>query len=380
MALVVLFQNCSSPPQQDEVDPLTQAASKLDFAYDAIPDQIAYMSCAAAPVGTFDTSAYFSFRAGAYRTGGLRLNDTFRTTQGKKPPESQASLLTASPANNDTNLQLAIRKLDNFQTMYTSTGTATAGQDFMNILEPLGTVDLSDILVRLDSASRVKYLRNGSVYGSRFEGSLFFTGNPTLAGSIRSALKNDAFMALTFSQAPPNGAGNGTPTLARSPRDVVEGSTANPYTQVYGKGFYIRFAQPTLGGVAANVNYPQNVIREVAEFNLLSSTDRTGVATWSCPDTMKFRIVLPQDVKSGKIVCTMAADPALPTSDLAIIRNQLRPEDWYVDMTNRCIVPKKSTNTCYGSGVKNVQYNISQACTEGVDPACVNYASVCYRN
>ena len=95
---------------------------------------------------------------------------------------------------------------------------------------------------------------------------------------------------------------------------------------------------------------------------------------------MKFRVVRPEDVKAGRVVCAIAPDPAIPTSDLLIVRNQFRVEDWYVDMTNRCIMPKKSPSTCYGSGVTTVQYAINQTCTEGGNPACVHYASVCYRN
>lgn len=381
--LVLVYQNCSQSLETNGDSAFASEAAKVDFAYDAVPDQISYLSCAAAEVGTFDTSAYFSFRVGAYRMGGIRLSDAFRSNLGKKPLDRQVSLLAASPANTATNMQISIRRLDNFQMMYTSSGVAKIGEDFADVFERLGTEDLSDILVRLDPTARVRYLRNGTVYGSRFEGSLFFTKNPTLAGSIRSALKNDAFLGLTYSQSPVDSSGSSSgasSTLARSPRDVVEGSTANPNTQVYGGGFYIRFSQPTLGGVAANANYPQNVLKEVSEFNLMNSTDMAGSSTWTCPDAMKFRVVRPEDVKAGRITCAMVADPAVLTSDLAIVRNQFRVEDWYVDMVNRCVVPKKSPATCYGSGVTTVQYAINQTCNQGADPSCVHYGSVCYRN
>ncbi len=381
LLLVLAFQNCSEPPPYDEQDRLASEADKVDFAYDAVPDQLSYMSCAAAEVGTFDTSAYFSFRVGAYRTGGLRLTDAFRTQQGKKPAEKQASLLTLSQANSGTTMQIAVRKRDNFQAIYTASGAAKNGEDYMSLLEPLGALPLSDTLVHQEPSTRVRYLRNGNVFGSRFEGSLFFTKNPTLAGSIRTALKNDAFLGLTYSQQQSDAGGSiGVGTLARGPRDVIEGSSANSSTQVYGKGFYVSFAQPTQGSVAAQSGYPQNVIREVSEFNLLSSADRTGVTSWSCPDTMKFIIVRPEDVKAGRATCAMAPDPAIPTSELLIVRNQLRVEDWYVDMANRCIVAKKSPATCYGSTVTTVQYAINLACTEGGNPACVHYTSICYRN
>ena len=374
--LVLAFQNCSQPADVDAQAVAASEAAKIEFGYDTSIDQISYMSCAVAEPGTFDGGAYYSFRFGAYRSAGLRLNDSFRLNHGKKPPEKQASLLTESPANTATNIQFAIRQLANFQVMYTATGTSVRGQDYVNILEALGTYDLSDLLVRLDPAARVKYLRNGTVFGTRMEGSLYFTRNPTLANSIRTALRNDAMLAQTYSHA---GQGSTSDTLARSPRDVVENSAANPYTQVYGRGYNLKFAQPTVGATASNANFPNVIMREVSELNLVSTSDRTGLSTWTCPDTMRFRIVRPEDVKANRVTCAMAPDPAILTQDLSIVRNQLRVEDWYVDMTNRCVVPKKAPATCYGN-VASVQYDITQTCSEGVDGACVSFVRTCYRN
>lgn len=365
-----------------EEDELASEAAKVDFAYDTVLDQISYMSCAVADNGTYDVSAYFSIRAGAYRDGGgIRLTEGFRQAQNKKSTEKQAALLMESAANSHTSAQLAIRKLDNFQIMYTSTGNATVGQDFSNMFEALGTMDLSDVLVRVNPTARIRYLRNGTVFGSRMEGSLYYTKNPTLAGSIRNALRNDAFLAQTYSQVPQNQTGSSSnDSMARSPRDVFEGSTANPYTQVYGRGYNLRFAQPTIGTTPSHANFPNVILREVSEINLLSSSDRSNMGTWQCPESMRFRIVRPEDIRANKVTCSMAPDPAVLTADLAKVRNQIKVEDWYVDMTNKCIVPKKSPSTCYGAGVANVEYDITKTCTEGVDPACVSFATVCYRN
>lgn len=376
-ALAFGFQNCSQPNIVDSEKAAAAALAKVDFAYDASIDQITYMSCATADVGTYDAGAYFSFRVGAYRNAGLRINETFRAANGKKPPEIQAELLTESPANISTSIQFAIRQLANFQVMYTSTGTSVRGQDYVNAFEPLGTTDLSDLLVRIDPSQRVKYLRNGNVFGSRLEASLYFTKNPSLANSIRTSLRNDAMLAQTYAH---TAAGSTSDTLARSPRDVVEGSVANPNTQVYGRGYNLKFAQPVVGATASNANFPNVVLREVSELSLVSTADRSGLASWSCPDTMQFRIVRPDDVKANRVTCTMAPDPIILTQELSIIRNQLRVEDWYVDMTNKCIVPKKAPATCYGSSVTTVQYDVTQTCTEGSNTAaCVSFATVCYR-
>lgn len=374
--MVVGFQNCSEPVPVDSKKAAASAAAKIEFAYEATIDQISYMSCAVAEPGTYDGGAYFSFRFGAYRNAGLRLTDSFRLNNGKKPIDKQAELISDSPANTLTNVQFAIRQLTNFQVMYTSTGSSVKSQDYVNVLEPLGTLDLSDLLVRIDPSQRIKYLRNGTVFGSRLEGSLYFTKNPTLAKSIRTALTNDAMFAQTYSHTP---VGATNDTLARSPRDVVEGSAANPYTQVYGRGYNLKFSQPVVGATPANANFPNVIMSSVSELNLVSSSDRSGLGTWTCPDTLRFKIVRPEDVKANKVTCAMAPDPAILTQDLSIARNQLRVEDWYIDMVNKCIVPKKAPATCYGSAVKTVQYDVTQTCQEGVDAACVSFASVCYR-
>lgn len=377
LALVFAFQNCSQPMLSDEEDQLASEAEKLDFAYDTVLDQITYMSCALAEPGTYEAGAYFSLRAGAYRSGGIRLNDAFRASQGRKPLERQANLLSISETNTSTSAQLAIRGLGNFQVMYTSNGTATKGKDFVDLFQPLGTVDLSDIMVSLNPASRLRYLRNGSVFGSRLEGSLYFTASPKLAGSIRDAFNNnDGFLAQTYSHTTGTGA---LETAARGPRHVIEGSTSNPATQVYGRGYKLRFSQPTLGGTGSSATFPKAVLSKVDELNTYNAADISGQSAWTCPESMRLRIVRAEDVKAGKILCAISADPPVLSAELALVRNQLRAEDWYVDLANRCIVAKKSVATCYGA-VTNVEYDISKTCSEGQDPAaCVSYASVCYR-
>ncbi|MDX9730265.1 MAG: hypothetical protein RBT63_00705 [Bdellovibrionales bacterium] len=376
--IVFAFQNCSQPPLVDSEAQLESAAAKVDFAYESSIDQISYMSCAVSEPGTFDGGAYYSFRFGAYRSsGGVRLTPEFRTSHGMKPVERQASLLMNSPANSSTNIQFGIRQLANFQSMYTSTGAAVRGQDYVNVFEALGTMDLSDLLVRLSPETRVRYLRNGTVFGSRFEGSLYYTKNPTLAGSIRTVLRNDAFLAQTYSHVSTVGGGD---TLARGPSDFFEDSGASSQTQVYGRGYTLRFGKPVVGAnTPSHALFPDVVLQGVTERSLLNSTDNSG--TWSCPETMRFRIARPEDVRANLVTCAMAPDPATLSQELALVRNQLRVEDWYVDMTNRCIVPKKGPATCYGSGATTVQYDITQTCNEGATTgACVSFATFCYRN
>lgn len=373
--LILGFQNCSQPVPVDP-DAELAALSKIEFAYDTTIDQISHMSCAVAPAGTFDTGAYYSYRFGAYRTAGIKLSDGFIASEGRKPPARQAEILTDSPANVNTNIQFSIRPLTNFQGMYTSSGTPVRGQDYVNIFEALGTNDLSDLLARVQQPTRVKYLRNGTVFGTRMEGSLYFTGNPTTAGSIRTNLRNDAFLAQTYAHL---GTDASAETTARGPGHIIEGSSSNVNTQVYGRGYNLKFARPSIGVTPSNANFPDVILSEVTERHLMPSSNQGLPGIWSCPETVRFRIARPEDVRANRITCSMAPDPAIPTTELTIVRNQLRVEDWYVDMVNRCVVPKKAPATCYGTVATSVQYDITQNCTEGTGAACVSFVSFCYR-
>lgn len=370
-SLVFSFQNCTQPAQVDPAAILSSAAKDVDFAYDATFDQIGYMSCSNMTKGTYDRSAYFSYRIGSYRNAGLKLTDAFLDTYKKKKPEYISDLLFMSPANTSTVMQVSIRVLNNYQSLLTgATGTATKGDDYHNILEPLGTEGVSDLLVGLPEGKRLKYVRNGTPYGSRMEASLYFATSYSLAESVRQFLRNEGVLGLTFTHT----AGSGTETLARSPSDVLDDSNADPSRSVYGRGYSLRFGQPN----GASGQFPTNILSGVTEMSLLNASDRTGLGTWTCPVAMQLKIVRPQDVDSGAVKCNRLPDPAVLPSNLAIVRNTLRAEDWYVDLANKCIIPKKAGTGCYGS-YKKVVYDPSKTCNANGDDTCVQFASICYR-
>jgi hypothetical protein len=104
---------------------------------------------------------------------------------------------------------------------------------------------------------------------------------------------------------------------------------------------------------------------------------------------MHFKIVQMEDA-AGAQPCNIGPDPAFqPTDPLGIARNSLRGEDWYIDMTNMCIVPKKAGAGygCYGPQ-PSVDYNLSDSSSweqfptanTPVNPLPVAYASICVRN
>jgi hypothetical protein len=377
---MLTLQNCTQPLQTDQASVFDAEASKVSFAYDVAIDQIAYMSCAPGESG-LDGGATFTFRAGAYKsTSGIQLKDTFFTEMGRKPIEKQIALLTASPANASTSLQLSIRAKDNYQSFLVSNPSSSAvnGRDYWNMFDRLGTSDMSDYLINHANGARVRYVRNGTVYGARMEGSLSFTKDVSLAADVRSRFPNSVILALTYSQASSAaGVTSGSETLARSPADVVDGSTANAARSVYGRGFELEFGQPTVA-TSLSSQFPANVLTGVKEKDLEGGRFLSNNGGWSCPTSLQYRIVRPEDAGSSAASCVKAPDPATLSTEQAYVRNMLRVEDWWVDWTNKCVMSKRSGAGCYGT-ITSVQYNLSSSCSTTQASACVHYVSICYR-
>jgi len=374
--IVVLFQNCTRPVTG--TDSTMAAAAHVDFAYDATVDQIAYMSCSNMATGSYDQSAYFTFRAGAYRSAGVGLNSAFQTTYKLSTKAFKSAMLQESPSNNTTALQLAIRPINSYQNILTqSAGSSTLAQDYDNLFANLGEQPISDWLAGSSSGSRVRYLRDGSPTGAHMEGSVRFNTSYGMMNAMRTATTNGDYLALTYSNN--NTAGSGQ-TLARSPADISLYATnkIDANKVVYGRGFSMSYGQPSVSGLYGN--FPQQVMRSVTEYNLQNLSDRTITSTWTCPTTMQFRIVRITDLAAPGAYCAVVPDPPVLSDDLAKIRESLKVEDWYVDMTHHCIIPKKSGSGCYGDST-TVNYNLSTACDpNNTGKLCTSFASICYRD
>lgn len=376
-ASALAFQNCSEPSSDEGEEVKASTTEKTAFAYDAVFDTIGYMSCDDLQPGNFDASAYFTFRAGAYTSGGLRVKTDYFNGKEKELTDDSGRItyVTSSSTNTKTQMQLAIRTLANFQGVFTHSGTAQPNVDYQMFMPELGTVDMTTPLIKnIPSQQRIRYMRNGLVTGDRFEGSLHFGDSVELGDSLRQMLSAEGMLALTYS----NLEGQ-LKTEARSPADFFEGAP-DPKQAVYGKGLIVRFRQPTppTGTVQGLIsNY---ALREATEINLEDRNNTTNISAWSCPISLQFRIVRPEDLDIPEARCNAAPDPASLSADLAIARRVLRVEDWYIDMANRCIVTKKYQGKgCYGSA-QTVQYDLSKTCTPGSSTEqCLHIASLCYR-
>jgi hypothetical protein len=392
LAMLVAFQNCTVPMTPADRSS-TAEADKLDFAYDAKINQIAYMTCSNLTGDQYDKSAYFSIRAGAYDNnrlfglmadnGGLRLKDSFFAALARKQPEKQISLLSLSKANTATTMQLAVRPTSNYQGVLTSTGAARQGLDFQNLLDVLGTTGVSRELVNLPDNERLRYIRN-ELMGGRMEGSLMFASNAEGVLTLRNGLSSvESLLALTFTER------SGTSAIdyaARSPSHVIEGSAANPARTVYGRGYELGFE--TIGAGSLNgTHYQTAVLAAVSERNLENPSDRQG--DWACPQMLRFKIILDEDINDPDSICRKRPDPldSEMSAELRIARNSLRHEDWWIDMENRCIISKKTASAgCYGNR-RYIQYNPNIRCNHSpttnnsveTNKLCAAYASICVR-
>lgn len=379
VASAVLLQNCTQPVAYDGPSELQKLAEELPFSYDAKIDQIAHLSCSDLKQDTnlsFSQSAYFTIRAGAYRTGGLQLNDAFYATAGRKPIDKQAEILSLSPANTQSVLQLSMRSRAGYQTLNTRTGSVIQGQDYSNMLAPLGEPGLSNQLVNLPQGSTIRHVRSGRAGGYRFEGDVLFTDSYQLWNDFKTKMNSTFLLAMTYTQ---GGTGNDKDYSARAPADL--GASTTPRDRaVYGMGYELGFSVPA----GRTTNYPYAVMQNVAEKSLET---RAVSGTWTCPSSLQLRVVRSEDAVAGSLAnCVKKVDPTNLTGAekfrLEIIRNSFRVEDWYVDLTNSCIIPKR-VESCYGPTTTAVAYPLGEACTvtgEVGKGHCVAYASVCYRN
>jgi hypothetical protein len=362
-------------------DPHQVAAEKLDFSYDAKIDQVAFMSCPHYATDQLPNSndlnrPYFTFRAGAYRTGGLKLKENFFSELGMRPADSQAEILSLSPKNTRTVLQLGVRNRQDKQQLYRN-GDLTKGQDYFNVFAELGTEDVSKTLVNTPVGWSLRHIRNGKPGGLRFEGDLSFTsiynfpaGNADPGGVVR-VLSSDMLLALTYTQSD----AAGLDYLARSPAQFNGGTDTDAKTNVYGIGYELSFTQPA----GVNASYPTAVLNGVREVPL-STAGITNPSTWDCPANLRLRIVRPADAIPGGVAnCTKKPDPPVLDSRFQAIRNSLRTEDWYVnlDVPNPCIVSKKA-ESCY-KPTDTVAYPPQDACQTNGGATCVAYVSICQR-
>lgn len=369
---LLLYQNCGN----EQVGSLYSKSTSENFPYELKIDQLAYMSCAEQNGVNNDANVFFSFRAGAYGdNSGIRLTETFNTDNKKTDNQSKMDILANDDMSLQTRIQFALRQQSSLSSMYITGGTkdGVEGADYDFSLGTIGTTEMSASLVTLPQQSWMNYWAAGGITNdSQFEGTLVFNDGEKLAQSVRNFLTTGGgILAVGFADAQ-------TPTTLRNPyyfpiTDPKKQPRVIPTNKAYGVGLKLTFAQPNslLFGYngAPYVSLPKRVLRGVAETNLETSVSG---GQWSCPQSLQLMIVYPEDVGLSGVNCTIQDDPATLSAELQLVRKSLPVSDWYVDLANQCIVPKRYVEgSCYGidnrtKHTNDIEYNSTQECSADV--------------
>lgn len=326
----LIFQNCADQTNAYGTSSVAYLASKTDFAYDVQFDQIAYMSCGKGSDG--DSSAYFTFRAGAYGTGsGLMLNSTYVSKSGmaQRPALDQSNLLKEVSVHKGAVPQLAIRQTANYQQIVTASANSTGQESYdfnTSFLPSLDNQDLAFLVAALKGNDGVRYVRTDKVAGLRTEASVRFNTAVSTSTQLRQALQNNtAFLALTYTenqQVPgmTSSTGTGTAvTTARAP--ILHGmGTGKADASVYGRGFLISFKQPsaptnssyitvtnsdtvaTTSSYVMNSQLPNNVMRDITEISLKDGAVSTSSKSWYCDPDLQFMILRSNSIDDIRLV------------------------------------------------------------------------------
>ncbi len=380
LSSIILFQNCDMGGVPATQDRLALLAADQDFVYDTVVDQIAYMSCSEvnSPAGR-DPSAYFTFRVGAYGDdAGISLTDEFFELTEKSSAKERLDLLNIGPGSKAMNLQLALRGNQNLQTIFvtTSGSDGTEGIDYSTMFTTLGEDYPSAYLLDYYAqGKRLKYLRDDFGKGIRIEGSLSFASSSETEDQARNySSNNSGVLALTYRDTATGG------VAAISPEDL--GQEGERQKSVFGRGFELNYRVP----VGANSGFPPRILFGVTERSLENASDASKRKNWTCNSSMVFKIVDKDDAIDGtNVTCNMVPDNLAGNQALlSKVRNILKPEDWWVDLTNNCIIAKTAqTGGCYNKrNDKTVEYNLNQPCSidvEGPNPLCSHFVSICER-
>lgn len=379
--LLFVFQNCADPLDLANQDS-TSFASTLPFAYDTEIDTIAYMSCS--EMGTdYNPRAFFTIRAGGYGVGsGLRLSGPYLSATSNFTPGQRADSLAQNETNANTVLQLSVRQRSDPQSVLASSGGGSVqeNKDYSNMLAPLDSPAIAERLVSLGETDRIHYFTGvPGLSGRLLEGNVRYLDSEVAAGSVRENLRDAGMLTVTYTD------GMQANSIAAKTPDSTDRKKA------YGKGYQLDFRMGFGIDKANASNRPvftrgiHRVINSIQEVDLQRrSPAEANLRPWDCSNTYTFIIVRPEDVDGGKTACLRMADPLTPsTADrpaLEAIRRVLRPEDWWIDLGRKCVMPKQSNGFCYGrdtQGKLDIKYDGGDCSTTGL--SCPHYVSVCVR-
>ena len=443
------FQNCTTQVPLGTTDYFQALVNSPIFPYEVSLDQVAYMSCSEQD-DIFNDGTFFTFRFGAFDTGGIRISPDYRNSIEKVDEEDVPLALEVSAASSRLRLNAAIRTLDNLQLMFVDNENGTEGvegTDYDTFFPEMGETDLVNLLWWGNPNDYVSnYPAARFIDEARFEGNVSFMRSELMANDLRNFFNSrGGILAVTFTpegsifpvgpgnlmdlqdladsgQAgdvsvpvdPNAGGGTGTSSVGTANVGVANIQAANNdlTRNVFGAALRPSFRQPPKLLVPANPNLapvetsagsdmPPRILSGMSDVIIDERTRNRQYRSWSCDNEMAFMIVLPsdaiyQDQNSNTITrCRMEPDPFDPSPDLIRVRQSLYQEDWWVDMRNRCVVPKSANNvvagSCYGRDSSNQTHPINYDAFEtgcGFDHInqgnglglCPHFVSICTRD
>lgn len=368
LCCLLVFQNCSTPGEEGDGSnsSLSSYTDGLPFAYKASLDTVSYMSCSRMK-SSYEPRAFFTFRAGAYTNmAGLEVTPEFLAATKYYSLQAKRSAFGDSLANSNTRLQLALRSASNLQSVVVN-GATQNGKSLGTMLSSLSASPLVDHLVTMKEGEKKHYFPSGSQDRLLASSLRFNDGDETaVAEEIRKVLRdNTALLALTFTDLDVE-----DDAKARGPAGVSADSA-------YGAGYQLQFGMPS-GWMTSE----PRVLSSVNEVTLQGFSN-TG-SSWSCPSSMQFKIVRPQDLASAGSCQTTVDYYTNETQRLALdaIRRVLPVEDFYVDVVNRCVVPKShlgsEAQSCYGDRTGRGAINYTSSSCSG--DSCPHFVSVCIKS
>jgi len=412
--LLILFsyQNCGVQQQGS----LFRAASFSTLPYEFTVDQVAYMSCAEQDGVANDHGVFFTFRGGAYgEQAGLRLTEDFLYETRRLSESQRMDLLYADSATALSRLQFSLRNPSHFGMFINeSSGTGVEELDFDYIFGDFGTDAMSASLLTIPVGSYMNYWAPAGVHrDAYFEGSLAFNATEALAEQVRRTIGQGSLLSFAYADLSEP---DQLRSLALYDAETSEDS-ADTANYAIGLGLKLAFKQPNAfnwgyTGVP-HVTMPKRVLQSVSERDL-SDPNRVGTAVWSCPSTLQFRIIFPDDIWIDDIpvkdpsddnnfepnpgtlsglLCPQRSDShaenAANPELLALVRRSLPVSDWYVNIAHQCIIPKRYTKgSCYGvdqgtNDTRSPNYNITQRCNPAINTGdarvCSHFMSICYK-
>jgi hypothetical protein len=428
--IIVSYQNCGTSQQGSLFD--AQTYSQLPYEFST--NQLAYLSCSEQSNVANDHGVFFTFRAGAYNdsngeaVAGLRLTEDFFYETRRQNNFNRMDILFEDRGTSLSRLQFATRRGNNLAGMFVneSSGSGVEEIDFDYVFGDFGSDEMSAALLTAPTGQYMNYWAPAGINkDAYFEGTLVYNGSESLAQQLRQFFSTGGVLAWTF-------ADSNNPESIRSIEFYDEEDEDSEIEQpivsdrALGTGYRVAFKQPlaanwyTVGSTHANV--PKRVLQSVSEFDLNS---KATLSSWNCPRELQLRVVFPDDIwvagnpkdpsnaanfdanpinsgVSGQIgqtnkLCRQIEDTdalnngnALLLAHLAIVRRSLPISDWYVNLTDRCIIPKRYTlGSCYGidSGAgttRSPEYNMTATCNPAINSnltgVCAHYFSACYKN